>query len=163
MAKNDVRIFAPTSAETPTWRWQTEANTTVVNAGEPCKIKSAGSPYAIPVADAEPVVGTTTAVLGIAQSTGTQTASADGVIDIYMPKPGVIYAAKAKSTTAFDTQTEINALCGDRVLFDLTTGSYTVDESAGDNANNGLYIIGGDPLTSTVYFTLRIDATFLGR
>ena len=100
MAKNDVKIvdFAGHNV-VPTVTWQTEAAATAIYAGEPVKLKAAGSPYAIPLADAEPVVGTTTVVLGIAASDSTQTASADGTVEVYLPLPGVVYEANAKTST----------------------------------------------------------------
>lgn len=159
MAVNDVRIHDTAGHDVvPTWNWQTEAAATAILAGEPVKLKSAGSPYVIPLADAEPVIGTTTAVIGIAKSTGTHTASADGSVDVYMPLAGVIYKAKAKTAASFDTQSEINALCGDNVLFDLTSSSYTIDQSAGNGATSGVMIIGGNPTTKEVYFVIRAGA-----
>src|SRR5690242_16275254 len=126
MAKGDVKIVSPGAGSVPTWRWQTEAAATAIYAGEPTKLKSAGSPYVIPAADADFTLGTDTPFMGIAASDSTHTASADGYIDLYMPLPGLVYEAKAKTSTTADTQTEIDALCGDRVVFDLTSSSYTV-------------------------------------
>lgn len=36
-------------------------------------------------------IGTATAIVGLVASTGTQTAAADGTVDVYMPLPGIIY------------------------------------------------------------------------
>lgn len=161
MAKNDVRIVDFGGHNTiPTLTWQTEAAATAIYAGEPVKLKAAGSPYAIPLADGEPVVGTTTVVLGIAASDSTQTASADGTVEVYVPLPGVIYEANAKTASTVDSQSEINALCGDRVVFDLTSSTYTVDAAATDGATKGIYVLGGDAV-KTVKFSMRDDATFL--
>lgn len=156
MAKGNVRILTGNPAVR---RWQTEANATAIYAGEPVKLKSSGSPYVIPLADAEPVIGTTTQMVGIAKSDSTQTASADGFIDVYMCDEGdILLAAKAKSAAAFDTVSEINALRGDRVLFDLTSGVYTIDQSAGDTATSGVLIVDGNPTTREVYFKIRTSA-----
>ena len=151
------------SQDIPTRPFQTEAGATDILFGEPVKIKAAGSPYVIPLADAEPVVGTTSAVMGIASGDSTHTASVDGVVDVWSPQPGVVYLCDAKSLAAIDTQAEYDLLVGDRVLFDLTAGVYTVDESATDAATSGLYIvqinINDNP--GKVAFTLRLDATYL--
>jgi len=161
MAKNDVKIVDLAGLNTlPSVTWQTEAAATAIYAGEPVKLKAAGSPYAIPLADGEPVVGTTTAVLGIAASDSTQTASADGTVQVFLPMPGVVYEANAKTASTVDSQSEINALCGDRVVFDLTSTSYTVDAAATDGSTKGLYIVGGDAV-KTVKFMIRLDATYL--
>jgi len=161
MAKNDVKIVDLAGLNTlPSVTWQTEAAATAIYAGEPVKLKAAGSPYAIPLADGEPVVGTTTAVLGIAASDSTHTASADGTVQVFLPMPGVVYEANAKTASTVDSQSEINALCGDRVVFDLTSTSYTVDAAATDGSTKGLYIVSGDAV-KTVKFMIRLDATYL--
>lgn len=159
MAKGNVRIQDAAGASASVWTWQTEAGATDIKAGEPVKLKSAGSPYVIPLADAEPVIGTTTQVIGIAKSDSTHTATADGSIDVYIPRAGMVYATKAKTSTAFDTTSEVNALVGDRILFDLTSSAYTIDQSGTDVATSGCQIVGGNPNTQEVYFILRPAAT----
>jgi hypothetical protein len=52
--------------------------------------------------------------------------------------PGVVYLISPNSAAAFDTQTEYDALVGDRVVFDKTDGTYTI--LATDGATNGLVI-----------------------
>jgi len=159
MAKFNVRIVDQAGHNViPTVKWQTEANATAILAGEPVKLKAAGSPYVIPLADAEPAIGTTTQVVGIAASDSTQTASADGSVEVYIPLPGVVYSAKAKTASTVDTQAELDALVGDNVVFDLTGTAYTVDAAAGNAAGNGIQIVGGNPSTTEVYFTIRPSA-----
>ena len=71
MALNDVRIQDSAGHNVvPTYYWQQQANDTAINAGEPCKAKAAGSKYAVALATGEPVIGTTTAFVGIAASGG---------------------------------------------------------------------------------------------
>lgn len=135
--------------------WQTEAGATDISAGEPVKLKSAGSPYVIPVADAEPVIGTTTRVVGIAAGPSSHTGSVDGSVMVYEITPDMVLRAKAKSFAAVDTQAEINAMVGDNKLFDLTSSVFTVDQGAANAAANGLVIIGGNPLTGELYFQIR--------
>lgn len=156
MATANVRIHRGSPAVRV---WQTEAAATAILAGEPVKLKTAGSPYVIPLADNEPVIGTTTQMVGIAASDSIQTASADGTVSVYMLDEGDIeLACKATTATNFDTQSEIDALVGDRVLFDFGSSTYTVDENAGDSATSGLQIIGGNPDTQEVYFKVRPGA-----
>ena len=162
MAKRNVQIVDPAGANTvPTWRYRTEAAATAIYVGEPVKLKAAASGYVIPLADAEPVIGTTTAVVGIAASDSTQTATADGVLDVYIPRPGMVYRAKAKSAAGIDTDAELLAKLNDRVLFDLTSGVYTIDQAAADDAANGVTIIGGNIVTGTLDFIIRASATNL--
>jgi hypothetical protein len=163
MSRFDIKIVDVAGlSNVPTLRFQTEANTTVMLTGEPVKFKANGSPYVIPLADADLVIGTGVAMVGICASDSTQTAAADGYVDVYLPLPGIVYEAKAKTGTTADTQAEINALCGDRVIFDLTSSAYTVDAAAGDALTSPLTIVGGDPVKKTLKFIIRTGSTFLG-
>ncbi len=155
MALNDIKIHEQIYNSVPTRVWQTEANTTVVKAGELVKVKAAGSKYAIICADGDGVIGTTLGIIGVAATTGTQTASADGTIAVYEALPGIVYEAPAKSAAAANTAAEILALQGKRVPLDVTAGVFSVDTAAADNANNALLIVGGNPDLSTIYFKIR--------
>ena len=163
MAKGDFS-FKNTGGHSnvPTFTFQTEAAATDILAGEPVKWKSVGSPYVIPLADADLTIGTDTGLVGvIAAGDSTHTASADGTIEVYLPLPGIIYRGKALTASTFDTQSEIDALVGDRVVVDLTSSTYTIDAAVGDGAQNAFLIVGGNPDTQEVWFTCRLDATFL--
>lgn len=142
----------------PTRVCQTEAAATAIYAGEPVIIKSAGSPYVIPMADGTPVIGTTVEMVGIAKSDGTHTASADGTVEVYVPTPSVIFAIKAKSAAAVDTAAEVLALVNDCLLFDLTSSAYTIDTAAGHVATGGLEVVGGDHEKGLIYFKVRASA-----
>lgn len=156
MATNNVRIYDRAGHDcVPTWEWQVQASATLIYPGEPVKLATAGSPYVIKLADNEPAIGTTTQVIGIAASLSTNTAGADGVVNVYIPLLGVIYAAKATTAANVDTEAELKALVGDRVLFDLVGTTFTVDENAGDGATNGIQIVGGSHIDKEVYFTIR--------
>lgn len=154
MAKNDIRV-RDSLTPLPVRTCQTEANATAIKAGEMVKMKALGSPYVIPVADAEPIIGTTTPIMGIAASDSTHTASADGIVQVYVPIPGVVYEAASKVSTDINTQAKINALVGDHVVIDLTSGVYTLDSSAGDGNTKGLQIVGGDATRLVAFFTIR--------
>lgn len=144
----------------PSRRFRTEAGAAAILVGEPVKLKAAASGYVIPLADAEPVIGTTTSVVGITASAGTHTATADGYVDVYIPLPGVVYRAGVKTLVSSDTDVEILGKLNDRVVFDLTTGVYTVDNTAADGATNGLVIV--DMLTAgTCDFMIRTSGTYL--
>lgn len=159
MAKADIKLHDSGGLNIPVKTYQTEAGATAINAGEPVKLKAAGSPYVIPLADGDPVIGTTTQVMGVAKSAGTHTASADGTIDVYVPVPWALWKAKAKTAASVDTQSEIDLLENDRKVLDLTSSSYTVDEAAADGATSGIQIKGGNPTTKELYFSFRPGAT----
>lgn len=157
MARGDISIVKGAG---PAVEFQTEANSTAFFAGEPVKLKAAGSPYAIVCVDGDLTIGTDTVFLGIAASDSTHTTSADGVVRVYMVTPTTILRAKAKTFSTVDTQSEINALCGDRVVLDLTSTTWTIDAAATDGANNAFYILGGDPIRGTLDVNCRLDSSY---
>lgn len=164
MARGDIKIVdAGGHNVVPTRQYQTEAASTAILAGEPVMLKTIGTAvYAAALTDAKPVIGTDY-FIGIAANDSTHTASANGVVDVYLPLPGVVYRGKAKSSAAADTAAEILALAQKRSIFDLTSSSYTLDTAAADGATNGLIYTGtGNVATREVDFTVSLRATNLG-
>lgn len=115
----------------------------------------------IPMVDGDGAIGQR--FTGIAKSESTDTASAAGVVTIWLPLPGYVYSAKAKSAASADTAAEVQALFGKRVVFDLTTVFWTVEATATDALINCVTIVGGDYQTSTLYFTYKNGGTMLGQ
>ena len=136
-----------------------------IAAGTPTKAADAvnASPWTGVIAPMVDGDGTTTQrFTGIAKSTSTDTASTAGSVDIWLPYPGILYAAKAKTASTFDTATEVAANFGKGVFFDLTSSTWTVDVAASAAQANCVIIVGGDHLTQTVYFNYKPSGTFLG-
>lgn len=165
----DVRIQDSVFANVPTVRWNTKAAATALNPGEVCKLDIGGNgiQYAKLIADAD---GTTSQnILGIVKGGPSKsggdsvTASADGQVDVYLPLPGVVYAAKAKTSTLANTDALIAALIGKRVIFDVTAGVITVDTANADAATNGVRIVGGNSATAEIYFMLAPACTMIGQ
>lgn len=130
-------------------KFRTDAAATAILPGEPCIIGGGGNNYAIVLVDGKPVIATDE-FLGIAQSEGTHTATADGTVLVDVPQPNkTVYRAKAKDTTAIDTDAELLAILNDNVLFDLTGTTYTIDEGADANTS-GLMIRDGDITKGTL-------------
>lgn len=98
---------------------------------------------------------------GIAYSTSTDTASTAGTVDLVIPYPGLLYAAKAKTTSTFDTQAEVDANFGKGVFFDLTSSTWTVDVAASAAQKNCVMIVGGDYRTNTVYFNYKASGSVI--
>ena len=97
--------------------------------------------------------GTTSQLFtGIAKSASTDTASTAGRVALWCPVPGLVYRAIAKTASNANTQALIDALYHKRVVFDLTATVWSVDTAAADATTNGLYIVGGNPLTSEILF-----------
>lgn len=166
MAANDIKVLSSGGAsQLPVLRWKTSKLETTINPGEPVMFNSGianTNDYVIALTDGKPLVGTDYFV-GIAASTSTHTSSADGYVDVYQPISGAVYRAKAKSTTAADTQSEVDDLVGKHTLFDLTASTYTIDTAASDDINNGLLIVGGNPSNNEVDFQINPRATYLSR
>jgi hypothetical protein len=112
------------------------AGATAILAGEPV-IKTLGAAVVTQMATNKPVVATDFLV-GVAATNSTQTASADGEVWVNPIIKDVIYLIKPNNTALFDTQAEYDALVGDRVLIDLTTGVFTI--LATDGATSGCVI-----------------------
>jgi hypothetical protein len=135
-----------------------------IAAGSPAKTAdaAAASPYlgtVVPMVDGD---GTTSQrFCGVAKTDSTDTASADGVVQLWLPLPGMLYRAKVKTSTGADTQAEVDALSGKRVVFDLTTSVWTVDAAAADAVVNNVVIVGGDFRTQTVDFVYSTKGTVL--
>lgn len=141
--------------------FRTEANTTVPNPGEPLAVGGTGTNYAAVLADAKPIISDAS-FIGIATTEGTQTASADGRVDVLLPIPGMVYACKAKTASTFDTDAEILAVLNDNVYLDLTSGVYTVDVANASAGGTGAFrIVGGDAASATVYMVMHTSGTFI--
>jgi hypothetical protein len=123
-------------------------------------VRELGAAVVTGMATNKPVVATDY-VVGVAASKSTNTALVAGTVEVIPLIPGQIWLATPKAPTSFDTQAEYDALVGDRVLFDLTTGDYTI--LAADNATYGCVI---EPLDISKYpgkvaFAFRNDVSDL--
>ena len=161
MAKGDISIVRRPYDSVPTMTFQTAASATAILAGEPLKLSAAGAVDVIHLATLDLTIGTDTQFVGIAATDSTHTASAAGLVDVYMPLPGIVYEMAATTAANVDTAAEILALQNDRVVMTLAAGVFTLDEDAGDGANNAFMIVGGNPTTGKLEFIVRSDATYL--
>jgi hypothetical protein len=98
--------------------------------------KVAGAAGVLAAANNAPT--TTLRIVGVATSTSTETASADGVVKVAPATNGQFWMIKVKVAADIDTQAKYNALCGARVLIDNTAGTYTA--LTADGASNGCII-----------------------
>jgi hypothetical protein len=99
---------------------------------------------------------------GLAKNTSTDTASVAGVVTVWLPLPGLVYASKSKAASSANTAALVAGLFGKRVVFDLTSTTWSVDAAAADAVANCVTIIGGDYNTNTLYFTYSPKGTMLG-
>lgn len=160
MAIGDIQIYEQSSITlNGSKKANVAAGATTINPGEPIAATLGGTTVTA-LATNKPVVGTDY-MAGIALSTSTQTASVAGTVDYLPLQPGVTYMISPKVTATWDTQAEYDALVGKRVLFDLTSGTYTI--LASDSATSGLVVM---PLDISRYpgkvaFQIRNGVNFL--
>ncbi|HEY9826355.1 MAG TPA: hypothetical protein V6D19_12980 [Stenomitos sp.] len=162
MARYDFKVVYP---DTPSisQKWNVPSGgVTTIKAGEPTKTvdAAAASPYLGTTAIMVDGDGTTAQrFTGIAKSDSTDTASAAGIVYLWLPLPGLMYSGKAKTASTADTQAEVDALRGKRVVFDLTSTTWSIDAAAADAVANTVVIVDGDYQTQTLYFA--VSSSFL--
>lgn len=164
MARNDIKLRSAVSFDSAISRNVPSGVVKSINAGEPTKSvdAAAASPYLGTVAIMVDGDGSTAQrFTGIAKSDSSDTASAAGVVQTYLPFPGLIYKAKAKTASNANTDALIDALKGKRVVFDLTGTAWTIDTAAADAVANAVVIVGGDKDVQEVFFVYAPHATFL--
>lgn len=155
MARYNIKLRSPIEDQFSTTPIVAAGAVTTILAGEPTKAGTSGA--VVPMVDGD---GTTSQrFTGVAKSDSSDTVAAAGVVQTWLPLPGVIYSCKAKSAAAADTQAEIDALYYKRVVFDLTSGVWTIDTAAADSATNCVVITGGEYQTSTIFFAVSYSGT----
>lgn len=155
MARYNVKLKSPISEEFSVTPIVASGGATTILAGEPTKFNTAGAVSIMADGD-----GTTSQrFTGIAKSDSTDTAAAAGVVQVWLPFPGLIYSCAAKTASTADTAAEIDALFGKRVVFDLTSTTWSIDAAAADGATNGIVIVGGEYQTSTLWFVVSPTCT----
>lgn len=122
----------------PTKTYQVAASATLIYAGEPVKVATAEDQVVVKSADTEPV-STDPTFLGIAAKDSTNNSGAAGVVEVFDALPGQVYMADAKLKTLIDTQAKYDAYLNERVVFDLTSTTFTVD-LASSGATYGLVV-----------------------
>jgi hypothetical protein len=159
-----AKIFSIDKGLSQTWEMQmvvASGGVATIQRGTPTKCVTADGSVAgavIPMVDADGIV-TGERFTGLSKNNSSDTASAAGVVDLWAPAPGVVYRGFAKSAAAADTQAEINALMGKKVIFDLTAGDWTVDTAATDALVNCVVIAGGYPQSSEILFVYSPKGT----
>jgi len=155
MAQNDVKVINSTlNTIIRTFRVEdrTTSSDTQILPGEPVKKTTNAVGH---VADGEP---TNAAPLwGIAVTASTETATADGTVDVLIVEP---------NRTVLRTDYTAGATVDDGVLYDTVTydvsggGAYTVDADEGDDPNvHGLQLLAYDTDAGTIDYSVRSYAT----
>lgn len=158
----DIKVRYPEQGVFTTTRAVPAGTAVSINAGEPTKgvDAAAAAPWLGTVQIMADGDGTTAQrFTGISKSASTDTVAAAGEVETVMPLPGIVYEAKAKTASTADTQAEIRALQGKRVVFDLTSTVWTVDAAATDAVANTVVIVDGDFRSNSLFFV--VSSTYL--
>ncbi len=164
MTRGDIKLRTPID---PAFSqlWLVDSGTTKqLEAGEPasCDDAATTSPWTGEVGVMSDGQGSTSQrFAGICKSDSTETSSAAGEVQTWMPLPGIIYSAGVKTASTANTAAKVKALTGKRVLFDLTGVAWTIDAGAADAKVNNVTIVGGDHQIPEVYFVYAFKGTYL--
>lgn len=165
VAVNDIKILKHGYT---VQRVRVEANVTLgIESGDAIKAAvGTGTNYAGLMLDGDPEQGTDM-FFGVSRSAATNTASADGVIDVEMIGPGTVMEAKANTTSNIATDAALLGILFDFVCFDRSAataaGTLTVDENEGTDFDvHGLCILSGDISTGKLYFTAANSTLWRG-
>lgn len=164
MARNDIKLA---SGGYGTREFRAEDRNTSVQiqmvSGIPVKGRlGTSNQYCQPIETGEPENGTDI-FYGIVHTDSTETATASGVVLVDLVGPGTILEGDATTGANCDTATELNALMGDFVAFDVSaTSVYTIDEDQNaSNSNVNLCIVGGDTIRTRL-FVMCTQGTLVG-
>jgi len=110
----------------------------------------------------KPSVGTDY-IAGLAMCTSTETASANGIVDVIPNLPGMTYMVAPNDSTAWDTQAEYDALVGTRIKLNYAATTGKITALATDAVYNGAVV---EPLDITLHpnlvrFSLRQGLNYL--
>lgn len=148
MALGDIIVYRQTNSGggSGSFPFIAAASAAAIQAGEPVYIV-AGASAVLPnqsnnlVLETSPYVPlstTGTALLGIAETTATNTSTTAGDVYVIPADSNTVFLINAKTSANVNTQAKYDALVGARVLMDLTTGTYTLLTT--DSALNGFVI-----------------------
>lgn len=164
MTRGDLSVIGVSAGAHP---FRVAASATRGYAGEPINCLAANTSgvadvnTVVVLTDAKPVIGTDNFV-GVAaenmkvDSAGTVVAHR---LSVTVPLPNSTrIRGKAKTAASVDTDAELLGLLFDIVLFDLTSGVYTIDETAAANTS-GLMVVDG--IVSKGILDVVVDARIL--
>jgi hypothetical protein len=156
VAANDMRILKDGKT---VQRVRTEANVTVgIREGDGIQCADGtGTNYASLLLDGDPEQATDM-FMGVSINAGTETAAADGVIDVEICVPGTIMEMLANTPGNVNTDAELLGLLFDVVSCDRSAGTaagtLTLDENEGTDPDvHGFMILDGRISDGMMYFT----------
>lgn len=140
----------------------TSSLTRAIQRGEAVKRGGAGNNFAIPVLTGDPEIATDI-LLGVATSESTESASADGTVEVAQILPSTVLRGSASTAANVDTDAELRDITFDYVAFDVSSLAQSIDEDEGDDPNvHGLCIIDGDIVAGTLDVLVHVNVTLSG-
>ncbi len=158
MSARDIKVL---KSHAGVQRFRTESNAYVgLEVGDAVKIGGTSTNYVIPCLDGDPEQGTDIFV-GVTSAAATNTASADGVVDVELLVPGSILEGNAETVGDLDTDAKLLGLLNDFVTFSRSAataaGILTINASEGtDTAVHALWIIDGDIVKGTLRLAIPL-------
>lgn len=151
MSANDIQVIAMPASTREFKVDDRDTSTTyrTIKAGEPV-VECTN--YVVRIKDDDPQIDVANeALVGVAASESTETAGANGTVEVTMLIPCVtVLRGQPYATTSVDTESELLAYLNDTVSFYCSQTPYSsteadikIDESDEDSTTNGLIIIGG--------------------
>lgn len=140
------------------------AETATVKVGEVVREGGAGRNFAVKILNGEPSgTSISTTLLGIVRAESTETATADGRVEVTTATPGSIWRGKGTTAANFNTDALLLGLLNDVVNFDVASGAITIDEDVGsDQMAFCLKIVDGDTARGTLDVAVSLPYTMYG-
>lgn len=170
MAEGDIKVVSGSygARELDAEDRNTSSISATLKPGEPVKRGGTGGNFAARIADGNPTTGSDI-FLGIVNRESTETATADGKVEVNIVGPMTILFGDATTAGNLSTAADLLGIILDYVAFDVSATSVTtIDENEGDDPNvHGLCIVGGDVARSKLFVTphvgVCISGTWLGQ
>lgn len=132
MARGDLWPKDPSKIAGQVQRFLVKAGSAAsIKAGEPVIQNTGGDAEYVKVAGAS--ITTSDTFVGIAMTNSTDTATVDGYVDVWVPDASSVIRGYAKTKGSLASTVRLT-----KVVIDLTTGTFTIDEST---TTNGFMLI----------------------
>lgn len=165
MAKRDLQVR---HSEYGVREFKTEANTYLgLEVGDGVNLGGTGNNFAIPCLDGTPTQGTDI-MLGVTKTAGSQTAAANGIVNVEIVGPGSIIQGHATTPSNMATAATLLGILGDYINFDRSAataaGVLTIDENEGSNDDtHALFVLDGDIVKGTLEVFIAQATIWRGR
>lgn len=157
MATNDLKVIKSRYG-TEQFRVESSGASGIlgINPGDGMMVAGTGTNYASIITDGAPLRGTNV-FIGVSETSASNTATSDGVINVQLCGPGTILVGKALLATDINTDAKLLGILNDCTTFSRTAstavGVLTINSTtttAGKSSTLPLVIISGDTTKGTL-------------